>query len=202
MSPTIPPGRGSQINTSQGCVAYTKTCCARAMNGRRYAIIHSDPPAYCPTPSPGAFWNWSAGAVLRTQVGRYKSSSISQPNHRPFRSGIMRMCYGRLKQSIIMAGDGPIGPRNVCWRMNAWPSVPPLNRARIRPNLGATDDSAVQDALSNDRDRKGQCDEYRSVGNRCDVRGRRWKITNGVRTGHRRSPDSDRPTARPSQISL
>ena len=87
--PPVSPGRGNPINTSQGCVAYIKTCCACAMSGRRYAIIHSVPPAYCLTPSPAASWNWFAGACVRTQVGPYKPSSISPLNHRPFRSRIL-----------------------------------------------------------------------------------------------------------------
>ena len=62
--PPVSPGHGNPIHTSQGCVDCIKTCCVPAMSGRRYAIIHSDPPAYCLTISPAASWSWFAGGRL------------------------------------------------------------------------------------------------------------------------------------------
>ena len=63
-------------------------------------------------------WNWFAGGGVRTQVGRYKPSSISPLNRRLFPSGILPPCCGGRRQSAIMADDGPIWPRSVCCRMN------------------------------------------------------------------------------------
>jgi hypothetical protein len=137
--PPASPGRGSPTNTNQGCVDCIKTCCGRAMSGQRYAITRSDPHAYCLTISPEAFWSWFAGGQLRIHPGRYKLSLISLPDHRPFQFRPWRTCYGRPKQSIIMASERPTRPRSFCCRMNAWSSITANNRDRNGLSHGASE---------------------------------------------------------------
>jgi hypothetical protein len=137
--PPASPGRGSPINTSQGCVDCIKTCCGRAMSGRRYAITRSDPHAYCLTISPEAFWSWFAGGQPRIHLGRYKLSLISLPDHSPFQFRHWRTCYGHPKQSNIMASERPTRSRRFYCRMNAWSSVTVNNRNGSGLSHGASE---------------------------------------------------------------
>lgn len=84
--PPVSPGRGNPINTSQGCVACTKTFCARGMSGRRYGIIHSVPPACGLRPSPASSWNWFAGGRRPDAGGTIQAffNLTAQPQTIPF----------------------------------------------------------------------------------------------------------------------